>query len=534
MCNFRSILKGTWPLIKVNPLRRISLVLIILIILPAVLYISFETATLSESEEMIREVYRQQLDAVLFSVNQYIEDYFSSWRTRVNIALSTEQTDFDRMVSDLTGVQAFFLWEDDMKPLIQRSVSGEMEKTAALIEDSLTQIKKRVRQLRDYQKAGYQKIQPMVLKTGSEESLLLLFIHNNYRGRPVFVGLILPVRFFIETVIRAKLDELAGERFILGVFHGTAQQSVLPGQSFNFTDANQTRAIWLLPEYLIGIQLAGDDIEDLAHERLYRDAVIIGIIFVLFLLGAWLILRNVQREIHLAQMKSDFVSNVSHELRTPLSLIRMYTETLEMGRLATDEKRMSYYRIIARETERLTRLINNILNFSRIESGKKTYKLENIDINQVVEKMVETYRVQIEQEGFQLHLDLGEKLAPILGDAEAISEALINLMDNAIKYSADKKEITIRTSTCAPGICLQISDRGMGIEEQHVKHIFDKFYRVPTGAVHNTKGSGLGLALVRHIIDAHDGSIDVKSQPGRGTTFSLSFPQSNKSGQTGD
>jgi signal transduction histidine kinase len=236
----------------------------------------------------------------------------------------------------------------------------------------------------------------------------------------------------------------------------------------------------------------------------------------------------VRREIQLAQMKSDFVSNVSHELRTPLSLIRMYTETLELGRVTSEDKRMHYYTIISQETDRLTRLINNILNFSRIESGKKTYKPENIEINRLVEQVIDTYRGHIEREHFQVKLELSNDLDMIHADPGAVTEALINLIDNAIKYSAEHKEISVRTYECGNGICLEISDRGIGIGEEHLKHIFDKFYRVPTGAVHNTKGSGLGLSLVRHIVEAHGGTISVKSQPGQGSTFSLVLPKSKK------
>ena len=517
----------------IRPFRKISLVLIILFILPAVLYISFETATLSESEEMIREVYRQQLDAVLFSVNQYIEDYIGSWRSRVNARLRTGTVEQADILAELPGVEAVFLWDENMLQIAELSVSGNAARFQQLIADSLRMMEGKVRQLRDYQKAGYQKIQPIIFnKTAAaehEQLLLLLFTHTDYHDRTVVVGLMLPVRYFIETVIRVKLDELAGDRFKLGVFNRISKRSMLPVQSLTFNEANQTRAIWLLPDYVLGIQLAGDDIENLARERFYRDAIIISIVFILFLLGAWLILRNVQREVHLAQMKSDFVSNVSHELRTPLSLIRMYTETLEMGRIKSDEKRFSYYKIISQETERLSRLINNILNFSRIESGKKTYKMETIDINQVVENILDSYHPHIQKEGFKLEVELDHTLSSVQGDSEAISEALINLVDNALKYSSDNKVITIRTFKCAKGICLQISDRGIGIEEQHIRHIFDKFYRVPTGAIHNTKGSGLGLALVKHIVDAHGGSIDVNSQPGHGTSFNLIFPEAGVS-----
>ena len=504
------------------------MVLVVLILLPAVIYLIFETARLNESEEMIREVYRQQLDAVLFSVNQYIEDYTGSWRNRVNISLGVGETDLYWILSGLNGVQALVIWDMDMHIIEEASVSGDMSRIHKGVTDSLQQIKIKIRQLISYQKAGYQKIQPLLINRNDSGELLLLFIINEYLGRPVVAGLVIPIRSFIENVIGTKLNELAGDRFNLGVFYLPTRQPVLAGQQLQYEQARQTKGIWLLPDYLIGIKLAASDIEDLARERFYRDITIIGMLFFLFLLGAWLIFRNVRREILLAQMKSDFVSNVSHELRTPLSLIRMYTETLELGRVTSEEKRMHYYTIISQETDRLTRLINNILNFSRIESGKKTYKPENIDLNRLVEQVIDTYRGQIEREQFQVNIDLADHLEMIYADPGAVTEALINLLDNAIKYSAERKEISIHTYECTNGICLEISDRGIGIGEEHLKHIFDKFYRVPTGAVHNTKGSGLGLSLVRHIIEAHGGTINVTSQPGQGSTFSLVLPKSKK------
>ncbi len=179
-----------------------------------------------------------------------------------------------------------------------------------------------------------------------------------------------------------------------------------------------------------------------------------------------------------------------------------------------------------RETERLTGLVNNILNFSRIESGKKEYHFSNIDLNAVVEKVLSSYQAHTEHLGFTVEIDLAPNLPPVLADAEAVAEAILNVMDNAIKYSGAQKSIKIRTGTTDRMVYAEVEDRGVGIAPEEQSKIFEKFYRVSTGLVHETRGSGLGLTLVRHIMDAHKGDVSVRSRIGEGSTFRLSFPVS--------
>ncbi len=228
----------------------------------------------------------------------------------------------------------------------------------------------------------------------------------------------------------------------------------------------------------------------------------------------------------LAQIKSDFVSNVSHELRTPLALISMFAETLEMGRVKNDEKKQEYYNIISQETNRLSRIVNKILSFSKMEAGKRTYNFEQADINEIVYKVYETYKFHLENNGFKFNLIAGKDIPSIKADPEAISEAVINLIDNAVKYSDQNKEITITTGIEKENIFIEVKDNGIGISPDDQKKIFDKFYRVSTGLVHNSKGTGLGLSLVKHIVDAHKGKIELKSTPGKGSIFKLIFPLS--------
>jgi len=241
----------------------------------------------------------------------------------------------------------------------------------------------------------------------------------------------------------------------------------------------------------------------------------------------------VSKEMALARLKSDFVSNVSHELRTPLALIRLYAETLELGRITTKEKKQEYYRIIRKESERLTALINNILDFSRIEAGHKEYEFRQTDIADLVRNTLDSYRYQIEQQGFAFEESIAPDLPPVRVDREAIARALVNLVNNALKYSADEKFLGVKLYRGNGAVKLEVVDHGIGITRREQSKIFEKFYRTEDPLVHNTKGSGLGLSLVRHITQAHGGEIAVESTPGKGSKFTLSLPLQSATQQPG-
>jgi len=251
---------------------------------------------------------------------------------------------------------------------------------------------------------------------------------------------------------------------------------------------------------------------------------LIGFIDLMLGAGLFLIYSNVQREIHLSRLKSDFVANVSHELKTPLALIRLFAETLELGRVPSEEKATQYYRLINKESQRLTQLINNILDFSRIEAGRKEYRFAPTDVARIVGDVVEAYRFQIEQNGFELEVHVADDLPEVEADKEALGQALLNLVNNAIKYSGEGKYLRLDVSRRVDEVRIAVTDRGIGIAKAEQKKIFDKFYRAEDSLVHETKGSGLGLPLVRHIMEAHGGWVEGESAPGKGSTFTLVLP----------
>lgn len=246
---------------------------------------------------------------------------------------------------------------------------------------------------------------------------------------------------------------------------------------------------------------------------------------VLLLAAIALMLRTASREMKLTQMKADFVSNVSHELRTPLASIRVLAELLNLGRVKDSSKVREYGGYIESEGRRLTQLINNILDFSRIESGRKAYNFEQANIKELVDGTLEAFSLQLTRNGFAIDYQALKKSYPdVIIDPDAIALALNNLIDNAIKYSKEEKKIFIRLDHQENRINIAITDQGIGIPCEEQEKIFEKFYRVSTGLVHDVKGSGLGLSLVKHIVEAHDGEITVKSEPGKGSTFTIHLP----------
>jgi signal transduction histidine kinase len=252
---------------------------------------------------------------------------------------------------------------------------------------------------------------------------------------------------------------------------------------------------------------------------------IIAFIDVMLAAGLYLVYSNVRRELHLARLKSDFVANVSHELKTPLALIRLFAETLELGRVPSEEKAQQYYRVINKESHRLTQLINNILDFSRIEAGRKEYRFAPTDVARVVREVIESYRFQIEQQGFQLKVEVEEDLPHVPADEEALGQAIINLVNNAIKYSRESKTIDIEVRRDGSKVLVSVKDTGIGIPRSEQKKIFEKFYRVSSGLVHDVKGSGLGLAIVKHVVAAAGGTVEARRAEEGGLEIRAVFPR---------
>ncbi|RPI02546.1 MAG: hypothetical protein EHM64_13815, partial [Ignavibacteriae bacterium] len=477
--------------------RRIGLVLILAALLPAAFYTAYELSSLSSTEELIQSIYRKQLDVILFSINQYSLDAAQSWSSEINmLVLTSSPAQLDAatrsFLKKTPSVGGVFYTDSSGRSFrfieLQKKTNNGLktEKTPLFNEKDSTTFEKLLR----YSAAGYRKIEPIVIGDSvSGHSLLLAFVTMSKNRSQVIAGFLIDAKMFVTGVLESKLNQAAGDEFELAVIDRRTRQIVLATSSVEISKLRQEKELWLLPDYVVGIRLKGTSIDDVVRARSDRNLIVIGLLDVLLLGAIWMVYRTIKKEMELVRLKGDFVSNVSHELRTPLSLIRMFTETLSMKRVPTEEKKQEYYTTILQETERLTRLINNILNFSRMEAGKKQYNFAPANLNETVKRVMKTFESHFRNEGFNITAEFTEHLPAVLADNESIAEALINILDNAMKYSGSEKFIRVATGAAGLMNYIEVEDHGIGIAPQHQTKIFETFYRVNTGLTNNIKGS---------------------------------------------
>ncbi len=345
-------------------------------------------------------------------------------------------------------------------------------------------------------------------------------------------GMVIDSRYFEEKLLDKFVKENLPkfftkndyENLIVTVRDGRGRLVMSTGDTEGRGDEVTRTIPFIFTDWRLGLQSRLATPEQWARTNFAFNVTLSALLAVVLLGGIVVALRTASREIHLSQMKADFVSNVSHELRTPLSSIRVFGEFLSLGRVRSTSKIREYGEYIEAESRRLTQLINNILDFSKIESGQKIYRFKSADVAQVVDEIVKTFDVRLKHDGYRIHVE--REPVPLIArvDADAIAQALHNLVDNAIKYSGDSREITIRLETENGSIVISVEDRGIGISREEQEKIFERFHRVSTGLVHDVKGSGLGLAIVNHVVNAHGGSVTVESEVGRGSTFKIHLP----------
>jgi signal transduction histidine kinase len=246
--------------------------------------------------------------------------------------------------------------------------------------------------------------------------------------------------------------------------------------------------------------------------------------------GSWLIVSDLKRQLTLARQKTDFVSNVSHELKTPLTSIRMFSELLAEGRVTDPEKQKSYSRIITAEASRLTRLINNVLDFARTDRNEKKYCLETCDLAALARETALTFRPHLEASGFRFECSVPAEAVLLECDRDAIAQVVVNLLSNAEKYSSERKEIELRVERPDAGhVEVSVLDRGLGVPVGCATKIFEQFYRAHDSLSSGIQGTGLGLTLARQIARAHRGDVFYKARDGGGSAFTLRLPLAKES-----
>jgi signal transduction histidine kinase len=271
---------------------------------------------------------------------------------------------------------------------------------------------------------------------------------------------------------------------------------------------------------------SADPAADFAQLGERRRLMLLGLatLVLLLMIGLYAVIRGVNRELEAARLQSDFVAAVSHEFRTPLTSLRQLAELLSSGRVASDDRRRQYYGIMERESGRLHRLVEGLLDFGRMEAGALEFRWEQVTPSDLVRNVVSDFEAELGEGGHRIELNEDAELPPVRADSEALGRAVWNLLDNAVKYSPDSKTVRVGVSRHAGLVAIAVRDEGVGIPAAEQDAIFEKFIRGSGSDRRGTKGTGIGLAMVKHIIEAHGGEVRVESEVGEGSTFTILLP----------
>ena len=496
------------------------------LLLPAVLFAIFEFSALSSNEKVIQQVYDNQLETIVFSVNQYSDDIISSWAEKINYFLTEYNNPADTLRKYLKSkvqLSNVFLWKNNKVLSLDKNIQPPK---IVYIERLIKINDKQIRKNKSYLNVNYRKNEPLGTDEAQKKLYLAFWSGVNPESAQLCV-MEIDISKFVKEVIAVRLQVSVEKEFYVAVFNRAANNDLVYFSEYNKTPPafNFRKNLWLFPNYDIAVQIKKNTIEDVVKSRLLLNISLFAFIELLFVLVAVLIFRFTRKEMKLAKLKSEFISNVSHEIRTPLALINMYIETQDMGRIKPEEKVKEYYQVILQETQRLSGIVNNILNFSKLESGKTTFNFEINPVNCLVDEVLSTYNFHLKNKGFVLKTELAEDILKVKVDKRSICDVLVNLLDNAVKYSAEVKEITIRTGVKSGWVYIEVADKGIGISKENQRFIFDQFYRVTQGNLaHHAKGTGLGLSIVKYVVEAHNGKIEVDSTEGKGSIFRVLLP----------
>jgi len=275
-----------------------------------------------------------------------------------------------------------------------------------------------------------------------------------------------------------------------------------------------------LPDWQLALHLEGPDpFAAAAGKRitayLWAALLVIAVIVVLAL---------VSRQMKLTRLKNDLIATVSHELKTPLASMRVLVDTLLEGHYRNTQQAEEYLHLVARENVRLSRLIDNFLTFSRMERNKRSFEFTEVRADEIVAAAVDAVGERFQPPGCRFDVETADDLPTITADRDAMVTVLLNLLDNAYKYSENDKHVVLRTCNADGDVCFEVEDNGIGLSRRALKKIFGRFYQVDQSLSRNVGGCGLGLSIVKFIVEAHGGSVEARSQPGQGSTFAVRLP----------
>jgi signal transduction histidine kinase len=321
------------------------------------------------------------------------------------------------------------------------------------------------------------------------------------------------------------LTPLLREENVALAFHDVNGRELTPSiDSDQQTSATRTVADTRLP-WTLSVASA-DPLSDFAQLEGRRQLMLLGLgtLALLVVVGLYAVMRGVSRELEVARLQSDFVAAVSHEFRTPLTSLRQLAELLSSGRVASEERRTRYYEVMERESGRLHRLVEGLLDFGRMEAGALEFKWETVTPSELVQRVVMEFETERGESGREMELTADDTVSSVRADSEALGRAVWNLLDNAVKYSPDHTRISVSVSQADGNVEISVRDEGVGIPPAEREAIFRKFVRGTSSDGRGTKGTGIGLAMVKHIVAAHRGEIRVESEVGRGSAFTISLP----------
>jgi len=364
----------------------------------------------------------------------------------------------------------------------------------------------------------------------SEDQIYLVSLFNQYsvnenRTNEIW-GLLLNNGFLRDTLLSKELQKNISSGKTGWIIKGKDDKTILKSENSPSGSATiRTNFESGFPPWSVEFYQQNTDLFDTF--LLSRRGIYFYVFFLLagiLIFGLILTIRTVSHELELSKMKSDFVSTISHEFKSPLSSIRQLSEMLQSGRVPSEEYRQQYYDVLVEQSERLSLLIDNILDFSKIEEGRKKFDFEMVDMGHLLQETVSIIQDQVRHKNFDILLNIEKPLPLFRADKAAISQAITNLIDNAIKYSGGAKNIIVKAFVDNQYLIITVKDFGIGIKKEEIDKIFERFYRGGDELTRAVKGSGLGLTLVKQIVEVHHGYITIESKPGHGSTFSIKLP----------